>query len=96
MEDGKVLCTHCGKVLNAMRSAKRHFAITHQENEPLKCNICQATCKNRPALNKHVNRLHKMSIKDAESLASASTTVQLKREPEEDIEALVEATLETE
>ena len=61
LPEGKVACLKCGKTLFNAASGKRHYALSHQPNQPVRCNICKKVCKNQIALNTHLRSIHKVT-----------------------------------
>lgn len=61
LPEGKVACLKCGKTLSNAASGKRHYALSHQPNQPVRCNICKKVCKNKIALNTHLRNIHKVT-----------------------------------
>ena len=63
MEDEKVLCVQCNKVLASMNSAKRHFEVKHQQNQKVRCQICRKVFKNAYSRGVHLIQHHGVSGK---------------------------------
>ena len=62
LPDGKVTCLKCGKTLSNKGSGQRHYATSHQPNQPVRCNICQKVCKNRLAYEAHLRQMHGVTV----------------------------------
>ena len=58
LESGKVACLTCGKTISSMQNAKRHFKLTHQLNQAVKCRLCKAVFKNHTSRDTHQRKIH--------------------------------------
>ena len=58
LPEGKVACLKCGKTLINEASGKRHYASSHQPNQPVKCNICKKVYKNKTTRDQHLRQFH--------------------------------------
>ena len=74
MEQDKVLCVNCNKILGNMRSAKRHFVAFHQKNQKARCQICQKIYKNVNTRNAHMLSMHGVSARLMKNAVSMDTS----------------------
>ena len=67
MNNGKVKCLKCNKILSVMGSAKRHYKYLHGTNKNIKkfnCPKCSKTYPFLEYLKGHMRGAHRISAKD--------------------------------
>ncbi|XP_035701816.1 zinc finger protein 888-like [Folsomia candida] len=56
------ICTHCSKVFKTNHGLSR-YAVTHDDNAQVDCEVCGKTFKNYIVLSQHVNVIHGKKIR---------------------------------